>query len=312
MAKILVTGGTGFIGAPLVRALAEQHEHVRVLARLESPVSHALTALRPTVELIQGDVTIREDVERAMADIEVVYHLAGIGAPASKETLNTAILSTNCVGTELVLQAAAHEGVKRVVLASSASVYGDESIPPIRESAYPHPRSAYAVSKLSAEMMCEVRRAHGDLDAVALRVFNVYGPGQPEGFVIPKFHKMLEAGLPITLFGSGKQTRDFIFISDVIDALIAIGFAPDLTYPTYNIGSGTGTSIRDLVEHVAASLGVTPVINYRTPRVTEVNDSVADIERVASDVGFRPKISLSEGLRLTWNTSRDQSRLLAV
>lgn len=295
---ILITGGGGFIGAYLARALAEDHVRVRVMHRSHESLERS-KHLTPQAEQVIADVTDDAAIRRALKGVDTVYHLAGFGSPGSSHTDDLEILRVNVSGTCTVLREAAAADVRRVVFASSASVYGDSPESPKTESMPSLPKSVYAASKTAAEDLCLVFHSQRGLDTRILRFFNVYGAGQASNMVIPRFIDLLAHGKPVTLFGDGAQIRDFVHVDDVVAALMMAGTIQTLDAPVLNIGSGSPTSIRAIVDTIAGLLDVRPEIELLLERPGEIRESVADIQAARSHLGFSPHIDVAQGLAMT-------------
>lgn len=298
----LVTGGAGFIGSNLVDALVEQGHTARVLDDLSTGFAQNLN---PKAELFEGDIADEAVVRSAVEGVEVVFHQAAHRAvfrsvehPLSTDTANTH-------GTLTVLDAARHAGVRRVVYASSSSVYGGAEQMPTPESAPTVPRSPYAVSKLAGEHYCRVYAELFDIETVALRYFNVYGPRQrPESqyaAVIPLFIDALRSGNPPTVHGDGLQSRDFAYIDDVVAANIAAATADSAkcSGKAYNIAGGSAYSLMDLLRILGEILEVTPEPVHVDPRPGDVRHTRADITAASQDLGFTPGVTFEDGLRRT-------------
>jgi UDP-glucose 4-epimerase len=300
--KALVTGGAGFIGSHIVDALLERGDEVVVLDDLN-------TGFRDNVDagarLIVGSVADEYVVREAIEGCQVVFHqaahkavLRSIERPLPTDTVNTH-------GTLTVLQAALDAGVSRFVHASSSSIYGGAAPLPTPEDAGVMPRSPYAVSKLAAEQYCRVYRELHGLETVALRYFNVYGPRQrPDATyaaVIPLFVDALLTGRPPEVHGDGLQSRDFTYISDVVDANLAAAGAPAAVCAghAYNIAGGASWTLLDILASLGELLNLDPQPKFVEPRPGDVRHSRADASNAARDLGFRCRVDLGEGLRRT-------------
>jgi nucleoside-diphosphate-sugar epimerase len=300
---ILVTGGAGFIGSHLTRWLVEQGHTVRVLDNLSSGRSAALGPARNAVELVVGDLRDPEALARSIAGSEVVFHLAAmVSVGESIERPRTAY-ELNVLGTVGLLDAARAAGVRRVVQASTCAVYGNTERLPVGEDDLPQPLSPYAATKLAAEQAGVLYSHLYGLDVAALRFFNVYGPRQdpasPYAAAIPRFVQALRAGRRPTVFGDGLQTRDFVFVGDIVQALWAAAQAPAAAGGIFNVGRGEETSILDLIGTIAGVLGVPAEIDFQPARPGEVRRSRADVGRLAEQVGFRAATDLPTGLAIT-------------
>jgi UDP-glucose 4-epimerase len=295
--KALVTGGAGFIGSNLVRTLIEEGHEVRVLDNLLSGYRSNLDPF-PEAELVEGDVRDEAVLERCAAGVEVVFHLAA--AVGNKRSIEHPLLDAdiNVMGTIKVLEAARRAGVRKVVASSSAGIFGELKTLPIREDHPLEPNSPYGVSKLAEEKMCLAYAHLYGMEAVCLRYFNVYGPNQrfdQYGNVIPIFVFKMLAGEPLTIFGDGEQTRDFVNVRDVVQANVRAAKAMGVS-GAFNIGSATRISINDLVRRLGEAAGGMPEVIYGAPRPGDVRDSLADVSAAREKLGFVPSVGLEEGL----------------
>ena len=298
--NFLITGAAGFLGSALANCLAREGHQVRALDDLSTGDPQALSQ---DVLFTRGDVNDRPKLWTLLQDVDCVYHLAARVAVPESVLYPREYNAVNVGGTVSLMEAMRDVGVRRVVFVSSGAVYGDQGQQPLREDAPPNPRSPYAVSKLAAEYYV---RTIGDLwgiESVILRVFNAYGPGQhlPPSHppVIPNFLRQGLRGGSLVMHGEGNQTRDYVYVDDVATALIASATAPGLNQHIINIGSGTETSVRDLVRLVMDVTGIKAEVisNPRTdPGVSRMR---ADISLARDRLGYQPHISLSDGLRLT-------------
>lgn len=301
MATVLVTGGAGFIGSHLVEALLSRGEQVRVLDNLSTGKLENLAGVLDRIEFIEGSLVDVAAVRRAVAGAEVVYHLAAIASvPQSMaEPVQTELVNT--VGTLNVLQAAQLADARRVVLSSTCAVYGDEPTLPKTEAMLPQPKSPYAVSKLAAEHYCRVYFEAFGLETVVLRYFNVFGPRQdPKSAysgVISIFTDKLAAGIAPTIFGDGQQTRDFVFVQDIVQANILAGNTPQTAGETFNIGTGRPVTVQHLFETLRRIFAceVTPL--YAPNRSGDVLHSYADSSQAVQRLGWQAQVTLEAGLR---------------
>lgn len=298
----LVTGGAGFIGSNLATELIAQGHEVRILDNLSTGFAENLP---PESTFYEGDITDEELVAQAVDGVEVVFHQGARGSVA--KSVETPLLtdSWNVHGTLTVLEAARRAGVRRVVAASSSSVYGGVAPRPTVETAPLTPKSPYAVTKMTGEHYLRVFSELFDLETVALRYFNVYGPRQDPNSqyaaVIPKFIAALRAGEPPVINGDGLQSRDFAFVSDVVAANIAAATAPAeaCSGKAYNIAGGSERSLLELLGILKEILGsdVEPV--HAPTRPGDVRHSFADLAAAESDLGWAPTLDFTEGLRRT-------------
>ena len=297
--EALVTGGAGFIGSHLVDGLLEAGHTVRVLDDLSTGREENLD---PAAELIRGSVADAAVVARAVAGAEVVFHLGALGAVARSVADPRASNAANVDGTLNVLTEARDAGVRRVVFASSSSVYGGAEIVPTPESAPLRPRSPYAITKLTGDWYTRVFAELYELETVALRYFNVYGPRQrPDATyaaVIPLFAAALVAGERPTVHGDGTQSRDFTFVTDVVAANLAAAVAPAsrASGRAFNVAPGAGTSLLELLDGLGACIGVTPDPVFVDPRPGDVKLSCADASAAREDLGWAPTVAVADGL----------------
>jgi UDP-glucose 4-epimerase len=306
----LVTGGAGFIGSSLVDALIEQGHEVNVLDDLSTGYA---VQLNPEARLIIGSVDDLAIVRTAVDGCDVVFHQAAHRAVLRSVEHPLATDSANTHGTLTVLDAARHAGVRRVVYASSSSVYGGAEVRPTPESAPLEPKSPYAVSKLAAEHYCRVFTELYGIETFALRYFNVYGPRQrPDSqyaAVIPLFIDALRRGRSPIVHGDGRQSRDFTFISDVVAANLAAANAPsDAAGRAYNIAGGDEHSLLDLLEILGTVLGVEAEPEHIDPRPGDVRHTCAEVSAAERDLDWRAEVSFEDGLKRTteWFTQDDR------
>jgi nucleoside-diphosphate-sugar epimerase len=304
--KYLISGGAGFIGSHIAEALLKRNEEVRVFDNLATGNQSNLQALQSlpgTVEFIQGDVRDRDAVKAAVKGVEVVFHQAALASVSRSIAQPVASLETNINGTQNVLLAARDAGVRRVVYASSSSVYGNTPILPKHEEMPTLPMSPYAVQKLTGELLCRVfTRVYG-IETVALRYFNVFGPRQDPASeyaaVIPRFlTALLEKRRPI-VFGDGEQTRDFTYIENVVQANLLASTSTDAVGEAFNIGCGERISLNRILHIVSELLGIQIDAEYREQRPGDVRDSLADINKAQGLLGYTPTVNFREGLERT-------------
>jgi nucleoside-diphosphate-sugar epimerase len=308
----LVTGGAGFIGSHIAAALLERGARVRVIDDLSTGHLENLAEIGRDVDFINASITDTQALSRALEGVELVFHEAAIpSVPRSvKHPGETHEASVN--GTFALLLAARDRKVRRVVYAASSSAYGDQPESPKREDMRPDPLSPYAVAKLVGEYYCQVfARAYG-LETVALRYFNVFGPRQDPGSqysgVISRFLFALYKGERPVIYGDGEQSRDFTYISNVVDANLRAAESRDAVGSIINIANGAAVTVNQLLATVQKLTGRTGVTaEYLAARPGDVRHSLADLSLAQSLLGFSPMVSLEEGLRLTiewWKGSR--------
>lgn len=297
---VLVTGGAGFIGRHLTTALVARGRRVRVLDDLSTG---RLAGLPRPAEVVEGDVVDPAAVAATMDGVACVVHLAARRAVPRSFVDPEGTDRVNRVGTGVVLDAARRAGVRRVVSASSSSVYGDAVETPTPETASPEPLSPYAASKLAGEQLCRQATRDG-LDTVCLRYFNVYGPGQraddPYAMLIPRALDALRRGEPITVHGDGRQRRDFTYVTDAVAAtLAALDAAGPLGARPVNVAGGRSWSVLEVVRLLGHAVGVPPVVVHTAARAGDPRRTRADLTRARSLLGYRPEVALEAGLRLT-------------
>ena len=302
--KVLVTGGAGFIGSNLVRALLRRGDDVRVLDNFSTGSRRNLAGLEHDVEIVEGELRSYERVHNAVRGTEIVYHLGALGSvPRSVQDPLTSS-AVNVEGTLNVQLAARDEGVRRVIYASSSSIYGNQSELPLRESMAPDPISPYGVAKLAAERYCvSFSRVYESFETVVLRYFNVFGPRQDPtsqyAAVVPLFITAIAAGRPVTIFDDGEQSRDFTYIDNVVAANLLAADAEGASGRIFNISGGAPTTVNALAEAVGRLLGKPIERRYLPPRPGDLRNSWADVSEARRLLGFEPQIELEEGLRRT-------------
>ena len=296
----LITGAAGFLGSALANQLAREGHQVRGLDDLSTGDPATLS---PDVHFTRGDVNDRPKLWTLLQDVDCVYHLAARVSVPESVLYPREYNAVNVGGTVSLMEAMRDVGVRRVVLISSGAVYGDQQEQPLRETAEPNPRSPYAVSKLAAEFYL---RTIGDLwgiETVSLRVFNAYGPGQrlPASHppVIPYFLRQAIRNGTLVIHGQGEQTRDYVYVDDVVRAMIAASTASNINHLVINVGSGRETSVRELVRHVLELTESEAEIIYNKRNDPGVSRMCADISLARERLNYQPRISLAEGLRLT-------------
>jgi UDP-glucose 4-epimerase len=305
--NFLITGAAGFLGSALANQLSREGHLVRGLDDLSSGEPQPLFE---DVHFTRGDVNDRPKLWTLLQDVDCVYHLAARVRVAESLLYPREYTDVNVGGTVSLMEAMRDVGVRRVVLASSGTVYGDQGEQPLREDAAPFPRSPYAVSKLSAEYYVRTIGSLWGIETVCLRIFNAYGPGQhlPPSHppVVPNWLKQAVRGGSLVVHGDGKQTRDFIYIQDVVRAMVASATAPDLDQLVINVGSGVETRLRDLAQMIIDVSGGDGEILFTPRNDPGVSRMCADIELAAKMLGWKPKTSLEEGLKLTLKEERFQ------
>ncbi len=261
------------------------------------------------VEFVLGSILDHEKLRKAMQNVDYVFHLAAMVSVAESVRQPANCVELNAIGTLNVLEAAAGAGVRKLCFSSSAAVYGDNPVVPKREDMIPEPRSPYAVTKLDGEFYCRQFTENKQLETVALRFFNVFGPRQdpagPYGAAVPIFFQRALAGEPLTIHGDGGQTRDFIYVKDIVAALDFAASTPGLT-GVFNAGYGGQITVLELAQRILALAGSSSPIRFEPPRAGDVRHSRANVDRL-HEAGFRPANSLDVGLQQMLSTLRNSS-----
>ena len=303
--RYLITGGAGFIGSHLVEHFVAAGHRVTVLDDLSSGRRANLAAVRRHIRFIRGSVTDLNTCRRAVEGVDCVLHHAAVTSVQQSVDDPLVTHEVNATGTLHVLLAAREKGVRRVVYAGSTSAYGNPATLPNSEDHVTRPLSPYAASKLAGEQYCVAFHATYGLETVVLRYFNIFGPRQDPNSqyaaVVPRFITMALAGASPTIFGDGKQTRDFVYIANVVHANLLAARAPaaDVAGQVFNIGCGKGVSVNQLWEHIRALAGVPVEARYTTGRAGEVRGSVAELAKARRQMGYDPIVDFEEGLRQT-------------
>lgn len=296
----LITGAAGFLGSALANRLARENNAVRGLDDLSTGEP---TALLPEVHLTRGDVNDRPKLWSLLQDVDCVYHLAARVSVPESVLYPREYNQVNVGGTVTLMEAMRDVGVRRVVFISSGAVYGEQATQPLREEATPNPRSPYAVSKLSAEYYIRTIGMLWGIETVALRVFNAYGPGQHlpavHAPVIPYFLRQAYHQGTIIVHGDGSQTRDYVYLDDVVNAMTTAANAPGVNQQVINIGSGTETSVRELVNLTLEITGGKPEVVYNPRSEGGPRRMCADIRLAQELLGYQPTVDFKTGLRLT-------------
>lgn len=303
MTTYLVTGGAGFIGSNIVDELLRRDKRVRVLDNFSTGRPENLRDAIDRIELIEGDVRDADAVERAVRGADFVLHQAALASVPRSIADPVSNNQVNAQGTLNVLVAAQRHGVKRVVYASSSSVYGDSEVLPKVETMTPNPKSPYAVAKLAAEHYCRVFADLHGMTTVSLRYFNVFGPRQDPtsqySAVIPIFVRCLLQGKAPTVYGDGEQSRDLTFISNVVEANLLACDANVSGGRVYNIACGGRYTINQVFEALEKRIGSGLKPRYEAARAGDVKHSMADIGCIQRDLGYRPKVGFEEGIDAT-------------
>ena len=322
-----MTGGAGFIGSHIVRALLARGDRVRVLDDFSTGRRENIAEVAADVDIVEGDVRDEELVERALAGTDSVIHQAAIPSVALSFERPGLVEAVNVAGTATMLGAARHQSVRRLLLASSCAVYGDAAAVPVTEDTPASPLSPYAVGKLAAEWhlwvlgagrgqlgtssdksLAAVASGPG-LETVALRYFNVFGPRQDPSSeysgVIAQFMSAVCAGRPCTIYGDGLQSRDFVYVADVVAANLLALDADSAVGRVMNVGSGTETTLLDLVAAIGSAAGVGLRVVHAAAREGDIQRSAASVALARALLGYRPQTPLRDGLAETLYWYRD-------
>lgn len=295
--NFLVTGAAGFLGSALANRLAREGQQVRGYDDLSAGDPSRLSE---EVLFTRGDVTDRPKLWTLLQEVDCVYHLAAKVSVPESILYPREYNIINVGGTVSVMEAMRDVGVRRVILISSGAIYGDQGQQPLVEDAPPNPKSPYAVSKLAAEHYVRTIGALWEIETVALRVFNAYGPGQPlaaaHPAVVPHFLRQVAHGGSVVIHGKGEQTRDFVYLDDVVEAMVAAASAPTVNRSVINIGSGTETSIQTLGQSVQEAVGLKSEWIYNEDQDAGPSRMCADIRLAKEKLRYKPRFSLQEGL----------------
>jgi UDP-glucose 4-epimerase len=298
--NFLITGAAGFLGAALSNRLAWEGQQVRGLDDLSTGDASTLS---PDVLFTRGDVNDRPKLWTLLQDVDCVYHLAARVSVPESVMYPREYNAVNVGGTVSLMEAMRDVGVRRVVFISSGAVYGDQQVQPLKESAIPDPRSPYAVSKLSAEYYIRTIGGLWGIETVSLRVFNAYGPGQRLSAsnppVIPNFLRQATHNGTIVVHGKGTQTRDYVHVDDVVDAMVAASTAPGINNQVINVGSGVETNIHELVRLILEITNSTAELMDNPRGTPGVSRMCASLALAREKLGYQPRIKLADGLRLT-------------
>jgi UDP-glucose 4-epimerase len=301
MRTFLVTGGAGFIGSHIAEALVQRGDKVRVLDNLSTGSPANLAPFRDRLEFIEGDLLDAATVAQVVRGVDCVFHEAALASvPASVETPLESHAA--CVtGTVTLLDAARRAGVRRLVYAASSAAYGDQPACSKRETDLPAPISPYGAAKLAAEYYCQAFTATYAFETVTLRYFNVFGPRQdpdsPYSAVIPLFINAMLAGRPPVIYGDGRQSRDFTYVSNVVQANLLAADAPNVAGRVLNVANGRSTDLLTLLDLLNRLLGTRLTAVHAPPRPGDVRESLADITWARRLLGFESPVGFEEGLR---------------
>jgi UDP-glucose 4-epimerase len=301
MAKVLVTGGAGFIGSHLVDALVARGDRVAVLDNMSTGRAENLSAVRERIELVKSDLTDREAVRAAVQGVDCVFHQAAL-ASVQRSVEKPLDTHAACVtGTLILIDEARQAKVRRIVYAASSSAYGDQPTASKRETDLPLPISPYGAAKLAAEYYLAAFAAMGDIETVALRYFNVFGPRQDPhseySAVIPRFITAMLSGKQPTVYGDGQQSRDFTFVENVVAANLLAGSAAGASGRVLNVAAGGKISLLELIAALNKLLKMNVAPRHEEARIGDVRESMADITLARKLLGYEPRIGFEEGLR---------------
>ena len=303
--KALVTGGAGFIGSHLVEGLLSEGCQVSVIDDLSTGRLSNLSHIKKHITFYQADIRDQETLAKAVKDCDIIFHQAAVVSVPKTVDKPVDSAMVNEMGTLFVLEAAKKNNVKRVVLASSSAVYGDDPVLPKHENMNPKPQSPYAVQKLSGEFYARLYHDLYGLETVSLRYFNVYGPRQdpssPYSGVISIFMTRASSKEPPIIYGDGNQYRDFIFVKDVVMFNLLAADADKANGKIFNVGTGRFVRINSLWEMISKFAGIDIKPEYEPPRPGDILESVADIDYAGKDLGFKPDYSFEKGLGITFN-----------
>jgi nucleoside-diphosphate-sugar epimerase len=302
----VVTGGAGFIGSHLAAALVENGARVRIIDNLSTGYERNIEAIGSAVDFVKADVGDEQTLKKALSDVELIFHEAAIPSVPRSVDHPTETHQASVDATFKLLLAARDQNVRRVIYAASSSAYGDQPDLPKQEDMRPAPLSPYAVAKLVGEYYCQVfTRVYG-LETVSLRYFNVFGPRQDptsqySGVISRFMSALMTSGQPV-IYGDGEQSRDFTYISNVIDANLSAAESTAAVGEIINIANGHRTTLNQLLEAMKAVTDKPNVTaRYEAPRAGDVRDSLADLTRARALLGYEPRVSLEDGLRLTFD-----------
>ncbi len=303
MSKFLVSGGAGFIGSHIVEELAKRGESVRILDNFSTGRKENLNNLKGKIEVIKADIRSKADCAKACRGVDFVLHQAALRSVPKSMHNPKEYNEVNINGTFNMLEAAKENKVKRFVFASSSSVYGDVSRFPEKESLSPNPISPYALTKISGEYYCRIFSHHYRLPTIALRYFNVFGPRQPlddeYAVVVPKFINAILNNERPPIYGNGRQSRDFTFVSNVVNANLLAARNSRLHHGVFNVASGKDYSVLDLAGMINGILNKNIKPIFLKKRAGDVFRTLADLSNAKLKLRYKPQYSLSQGLKIT-------------
>jgi len=303
MPSYLVTGGAGFIGSQITQTLLKNEHRVRILDNFSTGKLENLSGFQGELEVIEGDLRNPTKVKKAVQNVDIIFHEAAFVSNPQSILEPRDCFDVNVTGTENLLEEARLAGVKRIVIASSAAVYGNSSKTPLSEASTYQPLSPYAASKCVNEIFAGMYNRSFGIEVVVLRYFNVYGPRQnPDSeyaAAIPIFIRSLLSNQPIIIFGDGGQTRDLIFVGDVVSANLIAASHPDAPGQVFNVCTGIETSVLMLVDTLRQSFPGSKLPEYSQPRIGDIYRSSGKPDRAKEILGFQPQTSLTNGLSQT-------------
>lgn len=311
--KYLVTGGAGFIGSNIAHELVRRGEQVRIIDNFSTGFRSNLTDIQNSIELIDGDIRDFWTVREAVEGVDYILHQAAL--PSVPRSISNPLTSNsvNVDGTLNLLEAARQANIKRIVMASSSSVYGDTPVLPKHEEMKRNPLSPYAVTKMTNEEYARVYYELYGLETVCMRYFNIFGPRQDPNSqysaVIPKFITALQTGKPPVVYGDGEQSRDFTYIANTINANLLATTAEAAPGNVYNVACGGQFTLNTLLDNLREILGVDTEAKYDPARKGDILHSFADISKAQKDLNYKPEVSFKEGLKKTveWFVNRTNS-----
>jgi UDP-glucose 4-epimerase len=302
--KILVTGGAGFIGSHLVDRLAQDNT-VTVLDNLTHGSPDYLAGSKDLIEFVKGDILDKALVAKLVGKAEYVFHLAALVSVIQSLAQPEEYLKVNLHGTYTLLEACRNSKIQRFIYSSSAAVFGDSEYLPVDEKHPLNPRSPYAASKLAAEKLALAYYHSFGVPVTALRYFNAYGPRQSTSAyanVISIFMRNLKAGQPLTIYGDGEQTRDLIYVKDIVAANVLAALNPAATGEVFNIATGKGVTVNTLSKAIQSASGLNGKIEHAAERPGEIRHSRAGVKKAGKILGFKPEVTLEQGLKQTWDS----------
>lgn len=302
MAHYLITGGAGFIGSHLAENLHASGHRVTILDNLSSGHRHNIESLLGTnVQFVEGDIRDRELVCRLMANCDGAFHLAALVSVPQSISHPEDSFSINLQGTLNLFEASRNQKRQKIVFASSAAIYGNVNQQPIKEECRDVPLSPYGLHKWMCEEQANLYSQLYDISSVGLRFFNVFGPRQdpssPYSGVISIFIDRISKGLPATIYGDGTQNRDFVYVTDVVQALVKSMDHNNLKFRAYNVGRGSSITVSNLWKTLCGIANVNLAPTYGPARNGEIHTSLADVSAISSDLGYKPETNLEDGLR---------------